>query len=136
MTYEHTEDFMLNRITPEAFDIVMCISALMGRDPDMKAMRPEGLSVLWEVETAKEYRKHDGIDDTMPAIWIDQCGHGHTTVRVVTDWVETDSRIHQKLQRIGGMVMERHGHWNVTVEYGYGIIDPEDDTAMEAHHVH
>ena len=136
MTYEHTEDFTLNRITPEAFDIVMCISALMGRDPDMKAMRPEGMSVLWEIETAKEYRKHDGIDDTMPAIWIDQCGHGHTTVRVVTDWVATNSVIHQKLQRIGGMVMERHGHRNVTVEYGYGIIDHEDDTAEEAHHVH
>lgn len=136
MTYEHTEDFTLNGITPEAFDIVMCISALIGRDPDMKAMRPEGLSVLWEAETDKEYRKHDGIDDTMPAVWVDQCGHGHTTVRVVTDWVASNSVIHQKLQRIGGMVMERHGHRNVTVEYGYGIIDHEGDTAEEAHHVH
>lgn len=127
------ESYTLNSITPEAIDLVMEISAIMGRGADTKGCLPKGLGMSWDVETDPMWHDDSDIGRSFPSVWVEQCEHGHVTVKVITEWVTMNSEMHKRMLMIAGLVHERYSPDRVSVSYNWR---GEDDTAEEAHHVH
>ena len=138
MRHQH----LFNKVSCEALDLIMMVTKVLGQTADSKFLREDGVEMCWAVETAEEYHDNDKIGDSFPAVRVEQCEHGHTNLRIVTDFVENGSDTHKNLLLLGGWALETLPTEFVSVHYGFEYTGEDDDTdtalesPVEPVHVH